>query len=299
MPVVVVTDSSACLDPETAEELGIRVVPLHVLVDGDDLREGVDPMPADLLAGPSVTTSGASPGELTEAYSRALADSDGDGVVAVHISRQLSGTWEAGRQAAQELGEKVRIVDSQSTAMGLGFAVLAAARAARAGGGLRAVYERAVETADRGRVLFMVDRLDHLRRGGRIGAAAALLGTALAMKPVLHLVDGKLVLKEKTRTATKAIGKLVDGAVALAGDGDVAVAVHHVGAAERADDVGAALRSRLPAASEFVVSELGPVIGSHLGPGAVGVLVIPGGAGAGERAAAPESVAGDHSAESG
>ncbi|MFF0814402.1 DegV family protein [Rhodococcus sp. NPDC003318] len=280
MPVVVVTDSSACLDPELAEQLGIRVVPLHVLVDGRDLREGVDPMPTDLFTGDGATTSGASPGELTSVYEQALADSGGDGVVALHISRQLSATWEAGRQAAQSLGEKVRIVDSQSTAMALGYAALAAARLARAGGGLRAVYERAVDVADRGRVLIMVDRLDHLRRGGRIGTAAALLGTALAMKPVLHLVDGKLVLKEKTRTTTKALAKLVDGAAELAGAGDVAVAVHHVGAAAHADEVAAALRTRLPGASEFVVSELGPVIGSHVGPGAIGVLVVPGGAGA-------------------
>ncbi|MGW0174787.1 DegV family protein [Rhodococcus sp. NPDC003322] len=293
MSVVVVTDSSAYLDPDLAEELGIRVVPLHVLVDGEDLREGLDPMPEDLYIGTGVTTSGASPGELTAVYAQALEDSGGDGVVAVHISRQLSGTWEAGRQAAQELGEKVRIVDSQSTAMALGFAVLAAARVARAGGGLRAVYERAVEVADRGRVLIMVDRLDHLRRGGRIGAAAALLGTALAMKPVLHLVDGKLVLREKTRTATKALAKLVDAAVDQAGPGDVAVAVHHVGAAERAAEVAAALRPRLPDASEFVVAELGPVIASHLGPGAVGLLVVPGGAGAGPEVGDPAPDPGD------
>lgn len=287
MPVVVVTDSSSGLDPRVAEELDIRVVPLHVLVDGVNLREGVDTMPENLFIGAGITTSGASPGELTEVYARALEDSEGDGVVSVHISRQLSGTWEAGRQASQELGDRVRIVDSQSTAMALGYSVLAAARAARDGGSLRAVYERAVEVADRGRVLIMVDRLDHLRRGGRIGTAAALLGTALAMKPVLHLVDGKLVLREKTRTVTKALGKLVDGAVDLAGAGEaelqdaggVAVAVHHVGAADRAEEVAASLRARLPEASEFVVSELGPVVASHLGPGAVGVLVVPGGAG--------------------
>ncbi|MFC9788562.1 DegV family protein [Rhodococcus sp. NPDC127528] len=280
MPVVVVTDSSACLASDLVEQYDIRVVPLHVLVDGRDLREGVDPMPDDLPAGATVTTSGASPGELTEVYARALEDSAGDGVLAVHISRQLSGTWEAGRQAAQALGPEVRLVDSQSTAMGTGFPALAAARVAAAGGNLRAVYERAVEVADRGRVLVMVDRLDHLRRGGRIGTAAALLGTALAMKPVLHLVDGKLVLKEKTRTTTKALAKMVDGIVEYAGDGDVAVAVHHLGAADRADEVAAALRERLPLASEFEVSEFGAVLGAHVGPGAVGVLVIPGGAGA-------------------
>lgn len=295
MPVVVVTDSSACLGLEVARDLDIRVVPLHVLVDGDDLRDGVDPMPADLFAGRAVTTAGASPGELAEAYSRALANSGGDGVVAIHLSGQLSATWEAGRHAARELGEKVRVVDSRSAAMGLGYAALAAARTARAGGGLREVYERAVQVADRGRVLFMVDRLDHLRRGGRIGAAAALLGTALAMKPVLHLVDGRLVLKEKTRTAAKAIGKLVDGAVAAAGDrdGQVVVAVHHVHAADRAADIVELLRERLPDSDECAVSELSPVLGCHVGPGAVAVLVVPGGAGARDRVAVPASATRD------
>lgn len=275
MPVVVVTDSSACLSPELVDRFGIRVVPLHLLSGGRDLRDGIDPIPDDLSG---VTTSGASPGELTDAYAEALEQSGGDGVVAVHISRGLSGTWEAGRQAAQKLGEKVRIVDSESTGMGLGFPALAAARVARAGGGLKVVYQRAVEVAARGRTFIVVDRLDHLRRGGRIGTAAALLGTALAMKPVLHIVDGKLVLREKTRTSSKALTKLVDAAVEQAGTGPAAVAVHHSHAAERAEDVVAQLKDRIPDLSEVVVTEIGAVLGAHVGPGAVGVVVCPGGA---------------------
>ncbi|QBJ95036.1 DegV family protein [Rhodococcus sp. ABRD24] len=273
MSVVVVTDSSACLSPELADRFGIRVVPLHVLTGGRDFREGVDAVPDDLSG---VTTSGASPGELTDAYAAALADSDGDGVVAVHISRQLSGTWEAGRQAAQKFGEKVRIVDSQSTAMGLGYPALAAARVARAGGGLKAVYQKAVDVAARGRLLIVVDRLEHLRRGGRIGTAAALLGTALAMKPVLHVVEGKLVLREKTRTSTKALSKLVDAAVEQAGTESVALAVHHLHAPERAAAVAAELRQRITGIGELVVTEIGAVLGAHVGPGAVGVVVCPG-----------------------
>ncbi|MFC7450758.1 DegV family protein [Rhodococcus daqingensis] len=280
MPVVVVTDSSACIAPEVAQRYGIRVVPLHVLVDGRDVREGVDEMPHPIPQGATVSTSGASPGELTEAYARALAESAGDGVLAVHISRQLSGTWEAGRQAAEGFGDRVRIVDSQSTAMGLGYPALAAARVAKAGGDLRAVYQRAVDVANRGRLLIMVDRLDHLRRGGRIGTAAALLGTALAMKPVLHVVDGKLVLREKTRTATKALAKIVESAAEYAGDGPAALAVHHLQAPDRAEEIAEALRERIPSISEMVVSEIGSVIGAHVGPGAIGVLVCPGGAGA-------------------
>ncbi|AQA24029.1 EDD, DegV family domain protein [Rhodococcus sp. MTM3W5.2] len=287
MPVVVVTDSSACIAPEVAQRYGIRVVPLHVLVGGSDVREGVDEMPQPLPQGATITTSGASPGELTEAYSRALDESAGDGVLAVHISRQLSGTWEAGRQAAEGFGGNVRIVDSQSTAMGLGYPALAAARVAKAGGDLRAVYERAVDVANRGRLLIMVDRLDHLRRGGRIGTAAALLGTALAMKPVLHMVDGKLVLKEKTRTATKALAKIIESAADYAGHGPAAVAVHHLQAPERAEEVAEALRERIPSISEMVVSEIGAVIGTHVGPGAIGVLVCPGGADAENMTAEP------------
>lgn len=275
MPVVVVTDSSSCLSPELIDRFGIRVVPLHVLHEGHDYREGVDDVPHGLSG---VTTSGASPGELVDAYAQALADSGGDGVVAVHLSRQLSGTWDAGRQAAQEFGEQVRVVDSQSTGMGLGYPALAAARVARAGRGLEAVYQKAVEVAERGRTLIVVDRLDHLRRGGRIGTAAALLGTALAMKPVLHIVDGKLVLREKTRTVTKALAKLVDAAVDQAGSGPVAVAVHHARAPERADEVAAQLKERLPAVSDLVVTEIGSVLGTHVGPGAIGVVVCPGGA---------------------
>ncbi|MFC4603184.1 DegV family protein [Rhodococcus kronopolitis] len=288
MPVVVVTDSSACLSPELVRQYDIRVVPLHLLVDGADLREGIDSLPADLPRGAVMTTSGASPGELAATYGRALDDSGGDGVLAVHLSRQLSGTWEAGRQAAQEFGGKVRIVDSQSTAMGTGYPALAAARVAQAGGGLKAAYQRAVDVASRGKALIMVDRLEQLHRGGRIGTAAALLGTALAVKPVLHLVDGKLVLKEKTRTMTKALARLVDSAVDLAAGGEAAIAVHHLKAPERAEQVAEELRARVGGDCEMVVAEFGLVLGAHVGPGAVGVLVIPGGAGPGDWA---ESVA--------
>lgn len=276
--MVVVTDSSACLDPELVERVGIRVVPLHVIAAGQDLREGEDDLPRDLSA---VTTSAPSPAELTETYSAALADSGGDGVVAIHISRHLSATWEAGRQAAQVLGEKVRIVDSCSAAMGLGYPVLMAARLAQAGGDLQAVYGKAVEVTGSGYGLIVVDRLDQLRRGGRIGTATALLGTALAMKPVLHLVDGRLVLREKTRTMTKALAKLVDCAVEQAGDVAAAVAVHHQQAPERAELVARQLRRRIPQVSELFVTEFTAVLAVHVGPGAIGVFVCPDGSGEG------------------
>ena len=256
------------------ERYDIRVVPLHVISDGRDLREGIDELPEDLS---KVTTSGPAPAELTDVYARALADSAGDGVLAVHISRQLSGTWDAARYAADAFGGRVRLVDSRSTAMGLGFAVLAAARSAESGATLDEAYDRAVEVAAAGRALLVVDRLDHLRRGGRIGTATALLGTALSMKPVLHLVDGKLVLREKTRTMSKAIGKLVDAAVdqcaEIAKVAEPTVAVHHRAAPERARELAEVLTGRLPEGTEPVVSELDAVLGAHVGPGAIGIVV--------------------------
>lgn len=274
MSVVVVTDSSCCLDRETVERYGIRVVPLHVISDGRELREGVDELPEDLS---KVTTSGPAPAELTDVYAEALADSDGDGVVAVHISRQLSGTWEAARYAADAFGGRVCLVDSRNTAMGLGFSALAAARLAESGATLDEVYTRAVDVAAAGRALLVVDRLDHLRRGGRIGTATALLGTALSMKPVLHLVDGKLVLREKTRTMSKALAKLVDAVVdqcaELATIADPKVAVHHRDAPDRAKSLAEELSGRLPEGTELRVSELDAVLGAHVGPGAIGIVV--------------------------
>ncbi|WP_338891225.1 DegV family protein [Rhodococcus sovatensis] len=275
MTVAVITDSSACLGPELAHGAGITVAPLHVFVDGIDLREGLDPIPEDFAAHGPVTTAGASPAELTGLYRDALERSDGAGVVAVHISRGLSSTWEAARQAATVLGERVRVIDSASAGMGLGYAVLAAARAAARGDSIDSVYGDAVAAAQRSRSFIVVDRLDHLRRGGRIGAAAALVGTALAMKPVLHLSEGKLVLGEKARTSTKALGKLVDAAHRVADKDRVALTVHHMQCPERADAVAALLARRIPEVSDLSVVPFGAVLGAHVGPGAVGVVVCP------------------------
>lgn len=278
MTVVVVTDSSACIGPERGGS-AIAVVPLHVFVDGVDLREGVDTIPEDFAAQGPVTTAGASPSELTDLYADALDRSGGDGVVAVHISRGLSSTWEAARQAAAAVGDRVRVVDSASAGMGLGYAVLAAARSAANGDGLDDVYDTAASMSARTSSFIVVDRLDHLRRGGRIGAAAALLGTALAMKPVLHLTDGKLVLGEKARTSTKALGKLVDAASRVAegaagsGDDELAMTVHHMLCPDRADTVVSMLRERIAHPIDIDVVPFGAVLGAHVGPGAVGVVV--------------------------
>ena len=273
MSVVVVTDSSARLPADLLGQWDIRVVPLHVLVDGDDLRDGVDDMPTDLYQRPQVSTAGAGPAELAHAYRTAIADSGGDGVVAVHLSTALSSTLGAAQHAAAEFAGLVRVVDSRSAGMGTGFVALAAARAARTGADLDNVAAQAESAASRVSAYIVVQRLDNLRRSGRIGAAASWLGTALAVKPLLRIDDGRLVLAQRVRTSSKATAAMVEQVLETVGERRAALAVQHVDNPAGAADVAATLASALPACGAMVITDLGPVLGVHLGSGAVGVVV--------------------------
>ena len=273
MAVVVVTDSSARLPADLLAEWGIRVVALHVLVDGRDLRDGVDEVPADLYQRPQVSTAGASPAELAAVYRAALVDSGGDGVVAVHISTALSSTLGAAEYAAREFATAVRVIDSGSAGMGIGFVALAAARAARRGAALDAVAAQAAAAVPRVHAFIVVQRLENLRRSGRIGAAASWLGTALAVKPLLRIEDGALVLSARVRTTSKATAAMIEQVLEVVGERRAALAVQHVDNPAGAAEVAATLASALPACGPPLVTDLGPVLGVHLGPGALGVVL--------------------------
>jgi DegV family protein with EDD domain len=274
MPVVVVTDASSRLPIEELTRWDIRQVPLHVLVDEHDLRDGVDDVPNDIHERAHVTTSGATPGELGKVYRQALDDSGGDGVVAVHLSAALSSTFSSAVTAAREFGPLVRVVNSRSAAMGVGFVALAAARCAADGGDLDTVEAAARSAVSRGSAFIVVHRLDNLRRSGRIGATASWLGTALSLKPLLHVdVDGRLVLAQRIRTASKAHAALVDQVAEFVGDRRAAVVVHHVDNHDAADAVGAALTERLPQIETLTVTDMGAVLAIHVGAQAVGVCV--------------------------
>jgi DegV family protein with EDD domain len=278
MSVRVLTDSTACLPAETLERLGVDVVPLRVMLGNRTAVDGVDVSSADvaraLRSKVSVSTSRPTPAEFAERFQRVL-DGGASHVVSVHLSSALSGTWESAVLAAQDFPHgMVRVVDSRSTAMGLGFAVIAAAECAAEGGSAAEVQGAATATVDATRTLFYVDTLEHLRRGGRIGTAAALFGTTLSVKPLLQLVEGQIVPLEKVRTSTKALARLVELTVRAAGAREVDLAVHHVAADDRAADVERQLREQLPRLRESHVSELGPVIGAHLGPGVVGTVLV-------------------------
>lgn len=275
MAVVVVTDSSARLPADAVAASGVRVVPLHILLDGRDLRDGVDPVPADLYQRGHVTTAGATPSELGAVYRQALADSAGDGVVAVHISGELSSTLGAAEYAAREFGGAVRVVDSKSTAMGTGFVALAAARAAQRGARLEVVAAEAESAASRVYAYIVVHRLDNLRRSGRIGTAASWLGTALALKPLLRIDEhGRLVLAQRVRTASKAVAAMIEQVLEVVGEQRAALAVHHIDNPAAAAEIAATLAAALPACGPAVVTDLGPVLGVHVGSGAVGVAVV-------------------------
>lgn len=273
MTVIVVTDSASCLSANLREEWAIREVPLHVLLDGLDLGDDADAMPDD-LAKRQATTAAATPAELRAAYQRALADSDGDGVVAVHISSGLSGTYRVAQLAAADLGPNVRVVDSKSAGMGAGFVALAAGRAAAAGGDLDTVVRAAVAAVNRCHAFILVHRLDNLRRSGRIGGAKAWLGTALALKPLLRIEDGKLVLAQRARTVSHATTAMIDRVCAVVGDNSAALVVHHVANQEGADGVAAALAQRLPlgaSGTSVTVAPMGLALALHLGTGAIAV----------------------------
>ncbi|MCV7154479.1 DegV family protein [Mycolicibacterium pyrenivorans] len=275
MSVVVVSDSSSRLQADERKQWNIREVPLHVLIDGTDLRDGIDDIPYDLHDRPKVTTAGATPAELVETYRQALADSGGDGVVAVHLSAALSSTYSAAVTAAREFGPSVRVVNSRSAAAGVGFVATAAARCAAAGGDVDAVEAAARSALSRTHVFLVVHRLDNLRRSGRIRTTASWLGTALSLKPLLCLdVDGRLVLDQRIRTVTKAHAAMVDRVAEVVGENTADVVVHHVDNHDAADALGAALTQRLPQISSLSVADMGPVLSVHVGAGAVGVAVL-------------------------
>lgn len=276
--VAIVTDSTAYLDPHVAEERAIDVVPLQVVIDGRAVAEGREIGPGELAAAlrrhAKVSTSQPGPRAFLDAYESAAA-SGASSIVSVHLSSRLSGTVDVARLAARDAPVPVSVVDSRSMGMGLGFASLAAADAADRGLAAEEVASAAADRAARSSVVFYVDTLDYLRRGGRIGPAQAMVGTALAVKPLLTLEDGLIQPLEKVRTAARAVARLEDLVVERAGTERVDIAVHHLANGERAEALAARLRDRVPVIGELVVAEVGAVIGAHVGPGLLAVVVSP------------------------
>lgn len=278
MPIAVVTDSTAYLPPGLLATHQLTVVPLTVVLNGVEGREGVETFPADATQAlsarrVSVSTSRVAPAQFVHTYRRLL-DDGADGIVSVHLSAGLSGTVESARLAAAEFGDRVAVVDSRSCGMGIGFPAVAAAEAAAAGADLTAAHAAAHQAVARTTIYFYVDTLEFLRRGGRINAASALLGTALSVKPIMHMPDGVIVLRDRVRTASRGVTRLVDLAVEAAGDADVDLALHHLAAPQRAEALQTALAARFgDRLRSTYVTEAGAVVAAHAGPGLACVVV--------------------------
>lgn len=276
MSVAVVTDSTSSLPIEYAEL--VTIVPLTVVLGDRHGREGAEIVTGDVLRAlaserPEVTTSRPPPADFAAVYRRLLAGG-ASGVLSIHLSARLSGTVAAATLAAREFGGWVAVLDARSAGMGLGFCALAALAAADKGDDLAGVRAAAASAIDDTTALFCVDTLDHLRRGGRIGSAAALLGSALAVKPILSLREGGVVVVERVRTLARALARMTDLAVDNAGTGRVDLATHHAGAPDRAEALLAAVAGRLGDRVRTAwVTDLSAVAVAHVGPGAVSVVI--------------------------
>ncbi len=275
-PVRVVTDSTADLPPEIVQELGITVIPLRVIFGEQSYRDGVDLTNEEFFRKLRDTkelprTSQPSTGEFLDVYQHLCSETDR--ILSIHLSSGFSGTVDTARRAARELIGRctIEVVDSATVSMAMGFAVIAAARAAREGKDLEACAAAARSVLRRQRLAVALDTLEYLRRGGRIGRAAAFVGGLLNIKPVLTIKNGEAHPLSRVRTRPKAIEEMLrfcleDGAIVDA------VVMHSTDAPEAyklADEV----KQRCPGVPAHV-GAIGPVIGVHGGPGLIGLAVV-------------------------
>lgn len=277
----VVTDSTASFPAGLAAQLEIEVVPLHVVIDGESYLEGVDCTPQQiataLTAGAEVSTSQPTRAQFIEVFSR-LVEQGAREIVSVHISARLSGTATTAQSAAEDMRVPVHVVDSATAAMGLGFAAVSAARHAaqlNADGAActgEQIAQVATKSACSSGAVFLVESLDHLRKGGRLGRAASTVGTLLGLRPLLTLEDGEIVVLQKVRTRRLAIERLVELARAEAATRSAPqIAVHHDGSGLDADDLAREIEQATGA--QVVVSPVSAVLAAHVGPGLLAVVV--------------------------
>lgn len=272
--VVVVTDSSATVPADLVQELGIRVVPVLLNMNGQTFRDGLDITPGEvyrrLRASKRLpTTAAPSVGDFLRVY--AAVAQEVSGIVSIHLPPELSATYTVASTSSQLVDDApIRIVDSQSVAMGQGFVVLEAARAAASGADLDAVVARAEQVARKVHVLATLDTLKYLRRGGRIGGAAALAGTMLQIKPMVYVAGGTVNAFAKPRTMSRAIRLMLEEMAKEAEDLPLHVAILHADVPDEADELRQTVESRFDCA-ELYVTEFTPVMGVHAGPGVLGV----------------------------
>jgi DegV family protein with EDD domain len=273
MTVKIVTDSSCDLPEELVTQHGIDVVPLTIRFGAEELVDRVDLSPAEFWARCSTSaelpsTAAPAPGAFEEVFRRA-AEAGAEGVMCVVLSSKLSATGESAQAAARAVADviPVKVVDSLSVSLGHGMMAVQGARRAEAGGTLDEIVAMAEDMARRTKIFATLDTLEYLKRGGRIGAAQALLGSILSIKPCIEVVDGKVEPGPKQRTRSRSLQWLADQVGAQKGVENLAI-LH--GDAPDVDTLRGLLRAHFPS-EEIVVGQLGAVVGAHTGPRTIGV----------------------------
>lgn len=272
----VVTDSTADIPEEMSRAAGIAVVPLSVNFGNESLRDKIDIGPEEFVrrlkaSGRDLPTTAQPPPGLFEETYRRLADEGAEEIVSVHISEKLSGTAGSARIAAEEVAERVKVtvIDSRTLSLGLGFIALEAARVAADEADLATVTATIQRMMPNIHIIFFPDTLEYLQKGGRIGRAAAIAGSILSLKPLMRVDEGVVVPHERTRTRSKAI----DGLVKFARDFP---RIRQMGALQIGESDMDTLLDRLGGLfppEQIIVIDTSPVIGVHLGPGALGVII--------------------------
>ena len=279
MAVRIVTDSTSDLSPELASELGISVVPLSVIFGDDVYRDKVD-ITHDLFYQKLVsskvlpTTSAPSVGDFLAVYEPLLKETDE--IVAIHLSSKLSATYNNACQAAQYLadrGARIEVIDSLSVSFGMMFMSIAAARAASAGATVEEIRTLVESMIPRTHIFVVLDTLEYVRRGGRIGRARAFLGAVMRVKPILSFRDGEVHPEERVRTKSLALERMFQIATSYPRATDVGIG--YSTNAQEAEELRRRLEAALPGA-KIHVARLGPVLGVHGGPGTLGIGVLEG-----------------------
>ena len=272
--VVVVTDSTATVPSDLVQALDIRVVPVLLVLGNQTFRDGVDITPGDvyrwLRSSKQIpTTAAPSVGDFVRIY--AAAAQEASGIVSIHMSPDLSATYNVALMASQLVeGTPIRVINCHTAAMGQGFATLEAARAAATGATLDEVVRRVEAVAAKTNLFLTLDTFKYLHRGGRIGGAAALMGTVLQIKPLLYLDDGDVGVLAKPRTRPRALRLLVQQMAERVDGHRLHASVFHADALSEAKDLSQLLADKFDCV-ELYVTEFTPVMGAHTGPGLLGV----------------------------
>ena len=276
MAVKIITDSTSDIPESIVSDLDIEVVPLNIHIGQDNFKHGVDigtdEFYTKLLTDSELPkTSQPSPGEFLEVYRKCLDDSDA--IVSIHVTSKLSGTYNSAIQARSELNtnKKIEIIDSATVSMALGLIVIRAATIAKDGGSLEEVLKEIDDCCNNTEVLVVLDTLEYLEKGGRIGKASALIGSILSLKPILTVEDGIVGTFGKARTFTKAMNTLEEAIKGFTPVSDVSV--FYSTDKSIADDMADRM-SGIVEPDKLVISRIGPTVGTYAGPKAIAVAVI-------------------------